>query len=259
MHQPTFFRGDCLDFLPTLPDRSVDLIYADLPYGCTDCAWDVPIPLGQLWREYRRLLAPGGAVVLTATMRFAVDLINSNPKWFRYDLVWSKVASTGFLDARRKPLRAHEHVLVFGPKLPRYNPQMTAGEPYRSERRPECAGIYNTRRGAVTENKGDRYPTSVLTIPNGNSAVPRKVHPTQKPEGLADWVIRTFTDPDGHVLDHCFGSGSAGVVSVRLGRRFTGVELDLEFFEVGKARVEAEYDRHRQRSETVPDVECPPE
>ena len=237
MLEPTLLQGDCLELLPTLDDHAYDLIFVDLPYGCLDLDWDVPIPLAPLWRQYRRLLAPGGAVVLTATMRFAVGLINANPRWFRYDLVWSKVGVTGHLGARRKPLRAHEHLLVFGPRMPRYNPQMDAFKARRSDEDDLSPGDGDGCRG--------RFPTSVLTITNSNSAHPRKVHPTQKPEGLAEWVIRTFTDPGGHVLDHCFGSGSAGVAAVRTGRRFTGVELDPGYFEVGRARIESEFDRLR--------------
>lgn len=239
MHEPTLFHGDCLEVLPTLPDSSVNLIYVDLPYGCTACHWDHPIPLGPLWREYRRLLAPGGAVVLTATMRFAVELINSNPKWFRYDLVWSKVAVTGFLDANRKPLRAHEHILVFAPKMPAYNPQMTPGDPYSITRHADRSEVYGQHRRRTTVNAGVRYPTSVLTISNGNSARKKKEHPTQKPDPLNDWIIRTFTSEGDHVLDHCFGAGGSGASAVRLGRSYTGVEMDPRFFEVGKARIEA--------------------
>lgn len=170
--------------MTALPDRSIHLICADLPYGVIECAWDVRLPLVPLWDHYRRLLVPEGAVALTAQQPFATDLINSNRPWFRHDLVWDKVAVTGFLDARRRPLRRHESVLVFSPRAPRHNPQMGPGLPYNSNRAADRAEVYGRHRRTKTINPGERLPTSIIQISNANSALRGKVHPTQKPVEL---------------------------------------------------------------------------
>jgi site-specific DNA-methyltransferase (adenine-specific) len=232
------YQGDCLAILPTLPDHSVNLICADLPYGITQCDWDTPIPLAPLWEQYQRLLIPGGAVVLTATMKFAVELINTSPKkWFRYDLVWDKRIPTGFLDCNRRPMRRHENLLVFGPKSPSYRPQMGLGDPYSQK----CRGgtdIYGAFLLNHIGNLGTRYPTSVLMFTNANRKT--KVQPTQKPIELIEWIIKTYSDEGDLVLDNCFGSGTTGIACRNLNRQFIGIEKDPEIFEVGRKRIEHE-------------------
>lgn len=235
----SLLEGDYLELLNSLPETSIDLVLCDLPYGMTDCAWDKVIPMDRLWSQYKRLLRPNGRVVLTACMRFAVDLIASSPKgWFRHDLVWDKVVVTGFLDAKRRPMRRHEHVLVFSPKgLSCYNPQLTVGEPYkaRAAKGKRSTSVYGDFKDAHTENKGTRYPTSIIRASNSNAK--GKHHPTEKPLELCDWLVKTYSNPGAVILDNTMGSGSFGVSALRLGRSFIGIERDPGFFQIAKTRV----------------------
>jgi len=234
-------QGDCLERMAEIPDASVDLIAADLPYGSTQAKWDSIIPIGALWAEYRRVLTPSGAVVLTADLRFAVQLIAGNRDWFRYDLVWHKSMPVGFLDAKRRPLRSHELILVFAPRpaTMTYNPQMTAGKPYRKAGTPNDTVLYAGRLGyrQFTENRGTRHPASVIPIPNRSIAA--KLHPTQKPVALMDWIVRTYTDPGDTVLDNTMGSGTTGVAAIQNGRKFIGIERDPAYFEIASKRIAA--------------------
>ena len=189
--------GDCFAVLPTLADQSIDLILTDPPYGTTACRWDKLPDLARLWAEWRRVLAPGGAVVCTACQPFTTAIINGNPRWFRYSLVWAKGRTTGFLDANRKPLRAHEDVLVFAPKATAYNPQFTVGTPYtvkHKRRAIETLGDKAVlRRDWTTVNSGRRYPTTILDIPDPSRR--GKIHPTQKPVALFEWLLFDLQQP----------------------------------------------------------------
>ena len=159
--------GDCFDVFPRIEDKWVDLVLCDLPYGVTACKWDVELDLERLWREYKRILKPGGAVVLTATQPFATKLINSNRKWFRYKWVWRKSRAVGFLNAKKMPLRVHEDVLVFAPRRTRYNPQFSKGKPYVSKRSAKSKpGVYRQLKRTQTVNPGIRYPKDVVEFPN---------------------------------------------------------------------------------------------
>lgn len=232
----TLYQGDCLTEMSKVPDHTVNMIFTDLPYGTTKNAWDVPIPLDWLWEQYRRVLKPGGAVLLFAQMPFGADLINSNRRWYRYEWVWHKTMPVGFLNANRMPLRTHENILVFYEHLPTYHPQKTSGKPYtalRSARAPHNYGHFDR---ATTVNDGDRCPRDVLTFSNGNNA--SKIHPTEKPVDLREYMIRTYTDSGDTVLDSCMGSGSCGVACQHLGRNFIGIEKDPGYFETAKKRIE---------------------
>jgi site-specific DNA-methyltransferase (adenine-specific) len=235
--------GDCLALMSQLEPGSVDLVLADLPYGTTACRWDSVIPFGPLWAHYRRLLKPDGAVVLTACQPFSTKLINSNPKWFRYELVWDKVSTTGFLDANRRPMRRHELVLVFSPKAPPYRPQFEPGEPYRTTRKGKAIEVLGNKKATLqdreTVNLGRRYPTSIIRFSNSTFAVGRKVHPTQKPLALMDYLVRTFSDAGDLVLDNTMGSGTTGEACQRAGRRFVGIEADPGYFELATRRLDA--------------------
>ncbi|HOX30906.1 MAG TPA: site-specific DNA-methyltransferase [Spirochaetales bacterium] len=235
--------GDCLDVMPRLPGASIDLILCDLPYGVTDCAWDKRLPLDRLFAEYKRLLAPRGAIILTATQPFTTDLVNACRSWFRYDLVWDKSAPVGFLNANRMPLRRHESILVFYPRLPAYHPQFTAGRPYRYRAGGEkAAGVYKKTRVIGVNNPGRRYPTSILEFSretNGNGAR-RLFHPTQKPVALFEWIVKSYTEPDAIVLDNCIGSGTTALACIPSGRHFIGIEKDPVFAaQAGERVVEA--------------------
>jgi site-specific DNA-methyltransferase (adenine-specific) len=228
--------GDCLEVLTTLADASVDLVVADLPYGVTKNPWDVVIPLEPLWAELLRVGKLRCAYVFTATQPFATTMINSQRRLFRYDLVWDKTRTTGFLDANRKPMRRHESVLMFYRKQPTYNPQKKPGAPWVKTR----AQAGDRNYGAVTSNghkqisEGPRYPTSIVTVPSGNKA---SVHPTQKPVALLEWLIKTYSNPGDTVLDPTMGSGTAGVACLNTARGFIGIEKDAGFFATAQKRI----------------------
>lgn len=233
-------RGDCLEVMPKLRAQSVDLILADLPYGATACKWDSIIPLEALWSEYRRLLRPGGAVVLTACQPFTSKLVMSNPKWFRVEWVWEKCNSTGFLDCNRRPMRAHESVLVFAPRAPRYRPQFSEGKAYIVRRRRRVDTLRDQKavtREYTTINLGSRFPRSVIRVNNQNGQ--GKVHPTQKPVELMEYFIRTYSDAGHVVLDNTMGSGTTGVAAVQTGRRFIGIERDPGYSKIARNRINA--------------------
>lgn len=234
--------GDCLDVMPRLPGASIDLVLCDLPYGVTDCPWDKRLPLDRLFAEYKRLLAPRGSIILTATQPFTTDLVNACRSWFRYDLVWDKSAPVGFLNANRMPLRRHESILVFYPRLPVYHPQFTTGRPYRSKAGGEkAAGVYKRTRNIPTNNPGRRYPTSVLEFPRetNGGGVRRLFHPTQKPVALFEWVVRSYTESGAVVLDNCIGSGTTALACIASSRHFIGIEKDPVFAARAGARIAA--------------------
>lgn len=245
-------EGDCLELMPRVPPGTVDLILADLPYGMTDCDWDKVLPFPVLWWNYRRMLKPRGAVVLTASQPFATDLGASRRDWLKVEWIWDKVnRSTGFAMARKRPMKIHENVLVFYRRQPTYNPQMTKGKPYVTKRK---AGkkAWEGMRGAlgehVTVNEGTRYPTSILRIPAAGHGEPRGLHPTRKPVRLMEYFVRTYSNAGDLVLDNCMGSGSTGEACMRSGRRFIGMELDHGHFMTARARIRREAARARRRT-----------
>jgi DNA modification methylase len=228
-------HGSCLLELPRLPEHSVDLVFADLPYGRTRCRWDRPIDLASLWRELRRVCRPTTPMVFTAIQPFASELVVSNRRAFRYEVIWKKNKSTGFLNAKRMPLRVHEDVLVFYDRQPRYEPQMTTGHAAGNSRsatrisRSSCYG--DSPRQCTWRATASRYPTSVLEISVLNNDDPRHVRPAQKPEDLPAWFIRTYTKPGDLVLDPAVGCGSSLLAAKRLGRHFVGFDVDPEMVE----------------------------
>lgn len=227
-------KGDCLEIMPQLPAHSVDCILADLPYQVTRCKWDTLIPFGPLWEQYKRILKPNGIILLHASQPFTSSLVLSNPKWFRYDLVWNKVQTTGFLNANIRPLRKHESILVFSPKGKHtYNPEMRTGKLIQkaSGKQSQCYGKYHS-----IPNKNDQYfPTSILEFTNGCQG--KKVHPTQKPIELARYLVRTFTNPGDTILDNVMGSGTTGLAAMLEGREFIGIEQDQNYFDIASKRI----------------------
>jgi DNA modification methylase len=231
--------GDCLDRMAEVEAGSVDAVICDLPYGSTACRWDQVIPLGPLWAHYRRVLKPAGTVILTAIQPFASMLVTSNPGWFRYEWVWDRGKKTsGHLDAKRRPLRKHELILVFGPRMPAYRPIMTSARLHRTGTGAAggAAEVFGrVRPGKIPYHSAERYPVDILSIPADN--VRRRVHPTQKPVALGSYLIRTYTDPGETVLDNAFGSGSFGVAAVLEGRSFIGIEKDPAYFVAAEKRI----------------------
>ena len=228
------YKGDCLELMKNIPDKSIDMILCDLPYGTTECKWDNIIPFEDLWKEYKRIIKDNGAILLFSQQPFTSFLTCSNINMFRYEYIWEKSSSTGFLNAKKMPLKKHENILVFYKKLPTYNPQFTQGKPYTTKRT-GTPSIY--RQDLVrtdTINNGFRYPTDILLFKNPNN---KNVHPTQKPVPLLEYLIKTYTNEGDLVLDNCMGSGSTGVACVNLNRKFIGIEMDEKYFNIAKDRI----------------------
>ena len=231
-------QGDCLELMAAIPSGSVDMVMCDLPYGTTACKWDSVIPFEPLWREYRRVCKPNAAIVLTAQTPFDKVLGCSNLAMLRYEWVWLKNVATGFMNANRMPMKAHENVLVFYKELPTYNPQKTAGKPYKSKRAGRVdTGINYGKVGIKvrtdTVNAGERLPQTPLSFDRETG-----LHPTQKPVALMEYLIKTYTNEGETVLDNTMGSGTTGVACGNTGRRFIGIERDENYFKIASDRIE---------------------
>ena len=232
------YNNDCLKILPTLPDHSIDMVLADLPFGTTKNQWDSVIPMDQLWEQYKRLLKVAGVVALFGDEPFSSKLRLSNPKWYRYDWYWTKNSATGFLNANRMPLKRVETISIFYPKLPLYNPQKEIGyKPYTSMTGSKTKN-YGKFKSIKTVNDGSRYPTNVLAF----NKVSKTIHPTQKPVDLLEYLIKTYTNPNMTVLDNVMGSGSTGVACKNLNRNFIGIEKDPDYFKLAKERLDGNVD-----------------
>lgn len=224
--------GDCLDIMKTLPEKSVDLILCDLPYGTTQNKWDSVIDLPSLWAEYDRI--GKGVVVLTAQSPFDKVLGVSNLKALKYEWIWQKDAGTGFLNAKKAPLKDHENVLVFYKSQPTYNPQMRLGfKPYKCKQGGVGDNYGKVQPENISESNGERYPLTVLQFQRDAG----KVHPTQKPVALMEYLIRTYTNEGDTVLDNCMGSGTTGVACANTGRKFIGIERDEKYFAIAERRI----------------------
>lgn len=210
----TLYLGDCLEVMSQIPDRSIDMILTDLPYGTTRNRWDSIIPLEPLWSEYKRVAKENAAIVLFAQVPFAQVLGASNPEMLRYEWIWKKGNATGFLNANRCPMKVHENILVFYRKLPTYNPQFRYEKPYtRAEARKKSSNYGKVAQRATSQSDGKRYPLDVL-----NFTEERGLHPTQKPVALCEYLIRTYTNPGEIVLDSCMGSGTTCVAAMSIKR-----------------------------------------
>ena len=229
-------HGDCLELMKDIPDKSIDMILCDLPYGTTACKWDTIIPFDPLWVEYKRIIKKRGAIVLTATQPFASALVMSNPKGFKYEWVWDKARPSGFQVAKYKPMQRHENVLVFTSKGERvhYFPIMELRDKPAKGRvasSSESSPLkYSDGKTRIYTHKN---PQSIIVFPKPNKAV----HPTQKPVPLCEYLIKTYTNEGETVLDNCMGSGTTGVSCVNTNRNFIGIELDDEYFEIAKRRI----------------------
>jgi DNA modification methylase len=230
--------GDCLEVLPTIPAQSVDAIITDLPYGTTACKWDTVIPFAPMWAEVKRLLKPRGAFVTTASQPFTSALVMSNTAWFRYEWVWHKSRAFGHLDANRRPMRAHENIVVFSDNQHIYNPQKSNGTPYKYKSAKASVLVNPHSGGWVSTSEGDRFPISVIAIASERNGFDKK-HPTQKPVALLEYLIRTYTNAGDTVLDFVMGSGTTGVACVQTGRAFIGIERDAGYFAIAERRISA--------------------
>ena len=233
MNDIQLFHGDCLEVMKDIPDKSIDMVLCDLPYGTTQNKWDSAIPLEPLWEQYKRIIKDNGAILLFGSQPFTTILNYSNISNYRYEWVWIKNNSTGFQLANKRPLKKHELISVFYKKQPTYNPQ----------------GLieYNkiNKRGSMGENWSEmnsnnyiqrwtNYPTQILEYKYDK----QKLHPTQKPVALLEYLIKTYTNEGEIVLDNTMGSGSTGVACVNTNRKFIGIELDEKYFNIAKNRIE---------------------
>lgn len=232
--QITLWGGDCLVLMSNLPDKSIDLILCDLPYGSTRNKWDLIIPFNELWTHYERIIKDNGAIILFCDGMFTAKLLLSNPKLWRYNLVWNKQRGCDFLNANVKPLKSHEDIAVFYKKKPTYNKQYWYSTPYKRTKNGSLSTNYGFRNEAWTESEdGRRNPLSVLSFSRDSD----RTHPTQKPVSLLEWLIKTYTNEGDLVLDNCCGSGSTGVACMNTNRRFIGMELDEKYLQIAKERL----------------------
>ena len=236
-------NDDCFNVIDTLETNSVDMVLVDLPYGQTDCKWDICIDLDIMWEKLSRIGKDRCNYVFFVTTKFGNHIINSKPKWFRYDLVWQKYNAVGFLTAKKMPLRAHEMIYIFR-KTPTpkgtpwiYNPQKTAGKPYNIDNTKgdrKNVEVYSIKDLPYLPNvSGDRHPCSVFKINHDKV----KFHPTQKPLELCEWLIKTYSNEGDVVMDFCMGSGTSIVASIQTKRNYIGVEKDPDIFQIAKERI----------------------
>jgi site-specific DNA-methyltransferase (adenine-specific) len=242
-------QGDCLEVMREIPDKSVDMILCDLPYGTTACKWDTIIPFQPLWEQYERIIKDNGAIVLTASQPFTSALIMSNPKLFKYCWVWDKVFGTDFLNAKNKPLKQHEDICIFskgttanGSKNKmKYFPIKEKGDPYvKTRKKDPRIGVWEAGNREAFNldpiiNNGERFPKSVITFSNADRT--NRMHPTQKPAPLFEYLIKTYTSEGDVVLDNCLGSGTTAVAAINTGRQFIGIERESEYVEIANKRI----------------------
>ena len=232
-------QGDCLELMKDIPDKSIDMILCDLPYGTTSCKWDVIIPFDKLWEQYNRIIKDNGAIVLFGSEPFSSKLRMSNLKNYKYDWKWLKSRKTGFQMVRKRPLKCYEDILVFYNKQPTYyNTELIKLEkPINSYRKNGKGGtLLNTikcQKGRTQEYTN--YNKDTLCFNNEHNV--NALHPTQKPVALLEYLIKTYTNEGDTVLDNCMGSGSTGVASINTNRNFIGIELDENYFNIAKERI----------------------
>ena len=249
----TLMQGDCLERMTEIPEGSVDMILADPPFGTTQCKWDSIIPFEPMWEHLKRIIKPNGAIVLTASQPFTTTLIASNMKMFKYCWVWEKNLKTGHLNARRMPMGGHEDIVVFCKGSPTYNPQKrirTIEVPCGNKKHSKTS-VYGSQREDYANRPSDKInPDTVIKNIKCVHNSTGKVHPTQKPVALMEYLIRTYTNEGETVLDFACGSGTTGVAAVNTNRKFIGIELDPGYFEIAEKRIEkaADLDKSDERA-----------
>jgi len=238
----TVIQGDCLEVMKNIPDKSIDMILCDLPYGTTACKWDTIIPFEPLWAQYKRVIKDNGAIVLTASQPFTSALVMSNVKWFKCEWIWRKHKGTNIYGVKREPLKIHESCILFAKNKYTYNPQMTEGKPYKQR------GSHNIGKsdGLIIANKkvgyakdfdsSKRYPISVQEFSNHNQK-DNSFHPTQKPVALFEYLIKTYTNEGDLVLDNCAGSGTTAIACINTKRKYILIEKELEYIDIINKRL----------------------
>lgn len=241
------YNEDCMEGMKRIPDGSVDAVICDLPYGVLNkgnqhARWDVQIPLAPLWEQYKRIIKPSSPVILFAQGMFTSMLMMSQPKMWRYNLVWDKNTTTGFLNANRMPLRCHEDIVVFYEHMPVYHPQMVPCAPGERNHvnkrggRNRCYGEFAYSPAHITDTK---YPRSIVKVSREHKTG-ECYHPTQKPVALIEWLVKTYTNEGALVLDNCVGSGTTAVAAIKTGRHFIGFETNKEYYEIANNRISKE-------------------
>lgn len=234
------YNDDCFNILPNIPDKSVDMICCDLPYGTTKCKWDVVLPFDKLWEQYERIIKDDGAIVLFSKQPFTSKLVMSNPEMFRYELIWEKTRAGNSMQVTKQPSAIHENIEVFYKKQPTYNDlKFKVDEKYIDKRKSINDSFYKSEHySGVMKRKADdgwRHPQSVLPF---NSVWEKGMHPTQKPIELIEWLVKSYTNEGDLVLDNCMGSGTCGVACVNLNRSFIGIEKEENYFKIAKERID---------------------
>lgn len=231
--------GNCLDIMPKIKDNSVDMILCDLPYGRTRNSWDSIIPFEELWSNYKRIIKSNGVIALFADGMFMADLMVSNRKMWKYNIVWDKVLVSGFLNANKQPLRSHEEIVIFYNKQPTYNPQKIKGKPNHSKGSSQKNTNNNYGKFEIVDNKeelGDmKHPRSIWTFQKPHPS--KMVHPTEKPLDCIECLIKTYTNEGDLVLDNTMGSGTTCLGAKLLNRDFIGIELEEKFFDIAVSRI----------------------
>lgn len=227
------FQGDCLDVMKHIPDKKVDMVLCDLPYGTTACPWDVIIPFDKLWEQYGRIVKQNGAILLFSAQPFTTEVINSNRRKYKYNLYWIKNNATGGIFAKTQPMRKLEEICVFYDKLPTYNlVGATKLKKAIVHRVAQTQKVYKQKKNdSVQDTTG--YPSNVLYF----DGVTSRVHPTQKPVELLEYLIKMYTNEGDTVLDNCMGSGSTGVACINTARKFIGIEQDDHYYKVACGRI----------------------
>ena len=240
-------NADCMDILPLIPDKSVQLILADLPYGTTSCEWDVVLPLNKLFEQYKRMLADNGNIVLFGSQPFSTDLIIAGRDIFRYELIWDKISGKNIFEAKRKPLKAHENILVFyKSSYSIYNPQMELAQAknkrdrVKNYKKATLNSIYGEQKEYTSLKDEDlRYPNSIYihSFQGAELHQTKRIHPTQKPLQLIKWLISSYSNENDYVLDNTMGVGTTCLGAKELNRKFIGIEKEIKYYDLAVARV----------------------
>ena len=237
MNKPILYNGDCLEVMKQIQDKSIDMILCDLPYGTTACKWDVVIPFAPLWDQYKRIVKNNGAIALFASQPFSSKLLCSNIKGFKHEWIWRKEKGVGFQVAKYRPMQEHEHILVFtrnGERVNYYPIKEKREKIIKSKgarsKSGSCPLAHISEQNYIYDTK---YPTSIINFKRDKE----KIHPTQKPVALLEYLIKTYTNDGETVLDNCMGSGSTGVACMNTGRNFIGIELDTNYFNIAESRI----------------------
>lgn len=233
------YLGDCLELMKYIPDKSIDMILCDLPYGTTDCKWDIIIPFESLWEQYHRIIKDNSAIVLFGREPFTSKLVTSNIKEYKHKLVWNKKQSGSFMNAKYMPLQIEEDIIVFSKDRVNYYPIMRKGKMRKKGGSKKDAQTFSTNIGKTSTFNDLYYPINILD--NFPNCVNKKanLHPTQKPVALLEYLIKTYTNEGETVLDNCMGSGSTIVACINTNRKYIGIEKELKYFEIAKKRIES--------------------